>query len=258
MVTALNPFDDEKKKTEEEQAAATAPKQISTGTQSSGTIGSAPASPSATPTSSGRYTNLSAFLNANKGFNQGQGLAGKIVSNVQNATNQQGQQLGQAQQQFGQTSTEGAKSFTVPGQAPTMGVPGQTNVQNAQAFTQQALVSPTQATPESTQQFGNLLNASYKGPKSLQDVEGAGALQSNTANIQNLAKSAQTGAGRFDLLRKMFGNSNYSRGQQNLDSLLLGSDKSQLKNLQGTQRIAGVAGQKLQTAQQEAAKTAQE
>lgn len=264
MVTPLNPFtsqaDEDKNK---DQLTVGQPVQTSTGNQGA-TVGStpAPATPSTSTstgtgpkTSSGRYTNLAAFVNANKGFNQGQGLAGKVAGNIQNMASQQGQQLQNVQQQFGKQSAEGSSQFTAPAAPVTPGQPAAqpNSVESAQQYTQQLLSNPVQAKAEDQQKFGGLLNAEYKGPQGLDQTQGGGSLSSNLQGLQNTAKQTQTEPGRFNLLRQMFGNSNYSRGQQSLDNLLMNSNKDQVKQLQGTQAAAGQATAQYQQAQKAAA-----
>lgn len=174
-------------------------------------------SASNTPSTSGSFTNLKSYLNANNGGQQ-------FTQQINNNLNQQGQQIqsnvNNASQQFNQ-------------QAQQVVNPVQQNYNNFQqnggaTGDANAITSYAKANNDNASSIRNLENASYTGPKSLNDLSGqnnGAALQSNIQNYSTLANNAQTEPGRFSLLQNMFGGQGYNQGQQTLDNLFIDPSK---------------------------------
>jgi len=194
-------------------------------------------------TSSGRFSNITNYLNANKNFNQDAGgLAGKIAGNI----------------------TEGQKNLTdkISNAVTNFNTQGQGQVaatSTAKDLTSQAVVDPNAF----VQNQGNVdaviqaRNATYTGPKTLGDVkEGDNqyTLQAKAKDFTDTVNQGQTESGRYNLLRTMFNRQGYNKGQQNLDNLLIQGDKNQLDKIQNTRASSNVVNQDLnkaiQTAQQ--------
>lgn len=180
------------------------------------------ASPAAKGTSSGRFTNLQSYLKANQPANFGQNLSAKVQQKAQDVT----QSIDKSRQEFQQKTAQAIQPF-----------------QNSSQFVNQALTDPTkfvQQQPE-LQRFDTIRAGAYAGPKELED---AGQLQAQTQNIQGLAKLGATEGGRFNLLRTMFNQPTYTKGQQTLDNLILqGGPNAGLSSLK---RVGAQAGRGLQ------------
>lgn len=177
-----------------------------------------------TPSSSGSFTNLKSYLNAN---NNGQNLTGQINNNL----SQQGQQLqtnvNNASHQFNQQAQSVVNPIsTAYGNFSQNG--GSTG--DASAITKYA-----GASNDNSNSIKNLENSSYTGPKSFNDLSGSNngnSIQGNINNYSGLANSAGTEAGRFSLLQNMFGGQGYTQGQQTLDNAFI--DPHQLNGARST------------------------
>lgn len=231
MASILNPQD--KEKDEEQQSGA--PQQVGgaqSATLGAGT-GAAPAG-----TKSGRFTNISNYLQANSGYNKdGGGLAGKIAGNINNQGNAVKQEVGKAQNEFNtaaQQNRVGYDEGTV-NNALNDSTNFAQNDQNVDKFQQQ-------------------LNAKYQGPQGIQNAE---IHQNKAQNLQNLTKQTTTEGGRFGLLKNMFNKPTYTGGQQKLDNLLLQGNQGQLKNLTGTRQLGNQVVNQVNTSNQKAIEEAQ-
>lgn len=211
----------------------------------SGTSGAGAAAPTAgggfggkgdtAGTQSGAYPNLQQYMSANQNWQNGQGqtLGGSIAGNL----NQQGQQVGQANQ----SAISGFEN---------QGNQWQQNTQNAANTFAQGLSNPygfTSNNPTADQTASQALNAQYQGPQSVESSNPN--LQQNTQNYVNTAQQTQTEPGRFNLLQQMFGGNNYTQGQQNLDNALLQTNPQQMSQLQGAAQQATQQNQNLTNAQ---------
>lgn len=173
-----------------------------------------PAAPKAaggqTQSSSGSYTNIQKYL----GANQGQDLAGKINNNISNqVANVNGSVNNLANTYNQQAQSNNANATYNQGQG-------------SQYYIDQANADPSKLADTDYTQFQNYLNASYAGPKSINDVttangQNASTVQNQIQNTRNEANQTATEAGRFNTLKQMFGNPNYTQGQQSLDNLML-------------------------------------
>lgn len=173
------------------------------------------------PSSSGRFTNLQTYLNANKGYKQDQGgLAGQISGNFQNKANNIQNNLNQSQQQFQNQAN-------------------QNRIQYNQGLVDQAVSNPSDFAnnQDNVKSFERLRDATYQGPKGIEEAQ-ANQLQAKAGQLQQNANLAGSEAGRFTLLNKLYNTPTYNRGQQNLDNLLLQGNQQQLQKLGGVNQLA--------------------
>lgn len=205
-----------------------------------------------TNTSSGQFTNLNAYLKANQGYNAaGGGLAGQVNSNLQNQSNQIGQNINSAQQTFNNGVAQGTTNYDANYVNNVLANPyqylngntsnstsanGQMGVATVPSSTSPTLSADAPGQPLAN--WNNYLNASYTGPTSLDPSQ---QLNAQTQNFQQLANQGQTENGRLSLLSNLYNNNNYSAGQQSLDNLFLQSNPSQLAQIQK----AGAIGNQL-------------
>lgn len=211
MASIFNPQD--KEKDDEQQAGA--PQQVGGG--QSATLGSAGAAPAA-GTKSGRFTNISNYLQANAGYNKdGGGLAGKIAGNINNQGNAVKQEVNQAKDQFNNAAQQNRVAYddNTVNKALNDSTNFAQNDQNVDSFQKQ-------------------LNAKYQGPQGIQNAE---IMQNKAQNLQDLTNQTTTEGGRFGLLKNMFNKPSYTGGQQKLDNLLLQGNQGQLKSLTGTRQL---------------------
>lgn len=229
-----------------------------------GTAASSNASPA--PTKSGQFTNLNAYLNANKSFNQGNqdpannGLAGSINQNFQNQANDINNNVATDQNNFNTAANTARSGYTnYSGQAATPSSQAQTansNPAGYQDFLNSVTSDPTAAVgnQQTLAQWNNAMNANYTGPTQLDPTQ---QLNQQAQNYQQQAQQAQTENGRFGLLGQMFYNPGYNQGQQSLDNLFLQSNPSQIATLQGTQTQANQLNNNINQANNQATNAAQ-
>lgn len=170
------------------------------------------------PTSSGNFTNLQAYLNANQGYNQGTGgLAGQVTSDVNKQS-----------QGYQNSLNQGVNDFT--NQVNASDIKYDPNLVNS------VLNNPTNASSDQNSAFSNLLNATYAGPTDMSSV--LPGLYGQASTIEGNAKNAQSEGGRPTLLNSLYGGQGtYNLGQQNLDNLILQGNPNQLSQLQTLQSI---------------------
>ena len=193
----------------------------------------------AAPTKSGRFTNLSNYIQANKGYNQNQGgFAGQIYGDVSKQAQNVQQQFGQNQQQFQQQAEQNRRQYDE-------------NLAN------QALADPTQIANDQAkmQQFQQMRDAQYAGPTA---IAGAQELTQRGQGIQELAAQGANESGRMAMLSKLYGQPSYSRGAKTLDNLLLQSNAQQLGKLNELNPLAQQLNQGLAQGQQQAADLAKQ
>lgn len=181
-------------------------------------------------TSSGSFSNIANYINANKDFNNGNGVGGKINDQFQKQAQDVTNGFNSAQQDF-QTKAQAAdtpneqyknnyNSYIQP----------LTNV-NDPNYNASAYLSDS----NNANNISGMLNASYAGPTSIDNASG---YQTQAQNLSQVAQQGNTEAGRFGLLRSMFGGAGYTNGQQKLDNLLLQGTPGQAQQLQGLQNQA--------------------
>lgn len=175
------------------------------------------------------FTNLSKILGANQNNQLGQAVGGGVQNAVDQAKGnvQQGFQSFQDQAAQGNLNSDANKqqvNSTLGGlgfdtssnfggsQTPPQNVNTTGQGPNAQA----AVVPPSSQT---VSQFQNFLGGQYSGP---QQLDNYAKLQAQANSAQALGQNSGTEAGRLALLQRFAGGKNYTQGQQQLDSLLLG------------------------------------
>jgi hypothetical protein len=173
-----------------------------------------------TASSSGSFVNLKSYLDANKNSN----LGGRIADKVQGLGTKVGGDIKEAEENF---------NSEAGGQV--------TPIQGATAAVDNVTKDPSKASQDDVQLVESALGADYRGPRSLADMSGtnnAGVLQNKVQNISEMSRAGGTDAGRFSLLKNMFGRSGYNRGQQRLDNALVQGNKEQLNKLRETTKTA--------------------
>lgn len=187
------------------------------------------------------FTNINSILDANQGAGQ------RIGSTIGNNLNKQAQDVRSGiqagQNQFQQQKNQAA------GQA-------RSNIQAGQDLTKQAgendeayQARVAQGNRDYAAIGNNLRNAEYSGPMGIQGVD---KLQAQGANATSQGRMASNAQGQSELLKSMVaGPGQYTRGQNALDSLLLGQQG------QGAIQQGRRATQGLQQQAQNAATNAQ-
>lgn len=157
------------------------------------------------------YTNIQRIVSANQGNRLGQTVGGGVQQagqQVQSGVQQAGQQF-QQQSQANQFDTDQNKQL----------------VQNVFANpAQYGGTDQTDPNSQQGQQFQHLISGQYSGPQGLQ---GAQQLQAQAGDVSQLGQALGSTAGRIGVLQRFVGSPQYSGGQQNLDSLLLGQTGGQ-------------------------------
>jgi hypothetical protein len=181
--------------------------------------GSSGGQPSQTPQAnnsqrkgSGRFTNISQYLNANQGA--GQQLATGISNNVNKEADKVGQSIASTQgiQSGIQSEQERVgKAGEIAGTIKGLGSGGDAN---------KALESLQSATQLRTGQ-SNVADLEKQSQQAL------GTINQNVQNVGNLANQSNTETGRFDLLKKTYGQPGYTQGAQKLDQMFVQNDGSQ-------------------------------
>lgn len=163
--------------------------------------------------SSGSFTNLNQYTEANK--DQGAGLGGKITQNVQNAANTGLNQLGQSQKEFN-TAQEAAGVNAKDYDVNKLTDVAKSVYENPNTLKQ----SDVDAANAARTKAAAFTAGTDTGPKSLSDLN---SYQTAAGSIQNAKQKADltgTESGRETLLRDTFKRPDYSKGQSGLDQLL--------------------------------------
>lgn len=205
---AVDYFTEEEKK--QQQQGGQAPQQGELGQSSSIVTGNTPAASSGSQgngTSSGQFTNLNAYLDANSGQNFGTQVAGRVQGLVDSAKDAQSS----AQSGFTSAADQGTVKLNdqVLGQVKSDPVAAASN-------------------DEELKQFQAMRDAQYGGPKSFADSELYSPTWQKTQSAANTAAQTQTEGGRKAYLQQQYGSGagryDYTSGQQKLDSLLIQND----------------------------------
>lgn len=202
---------------------------------SNGPSGAPNSTATPTGTSSGRYTNLSNYLNANKGFNAaGGGLAGQINSNISGQVNQFNQDLNNSQNNFNQAASAGSAQYDPSFVSNFINAAGTQPAPSSQTNSTSTPAASNGINVDDLNKFYQMRDATYTGPQSLANQY---QLQSQGQNLQSLGNAATTDQGRYSLLNSLYGKGWYTSGAQSLDNLLLQGNPQQavqmsaLKNL---------------------------
>lgn len=228
----------------------------------------APSAPKA-PASSGTFTNLRTYLNAN----QGNRIGAAANQRLQNTATGAQKSIGQASTAFGQKLEQGSlknRENAVSDVTNIAGAARQVNAapkpaQNTAPVAQTTGTQETQPTtpaPEQAPQylsedqrnrFAEVINARYQGPQSLRDAGLYDPAFQRVQSAQDRLNQVQTAGGRESMLRDTFGqNRAYSQGQNKLDSVLLNADQGAVQGLLSKRDQIGNLQNKLSTAQNEA------
>lgn len=277
VVNNFNQNQDDNQNQQGQNPNVSAPISVSGSSAPNASAPSAAPTVQAAPSSSGRFQNLQSYLTANKDYNkEGGGLAGQLNNTLQGQEQRQEQGIQSAQQ--GWVDANKAKDYdinksqdeinyavsnpnaylgqqTVPStvsnpnrttyldsgsQAPVSNVPGAipATVQNT-SDPSVSYYTPPAAVNEQDQigSFQKYLNAAntFQAPE---QFDASQQVAGDVNAYQTNANLAQNEAGRQTLLRNLYGNPNYSSGQQKLDNLLLQADPSQLGALDASQGYA--------------------
>lgn len=152
------------------------------------------------------YTNIQRIVQANTGNQLGQAVGGGI----QQQTGQAQQQLNQAQQNFQQQQSA-----------------NQANTGANQQLVGQVLASPDQygtlgandPNSQAAGKFQQLISGQYAGPMQLGNAD---QLQGQVGDVNQLAQLGSTPGGQQALLQRFVGGPQYTQGQQQFDTALLG------------------------------------
>jgi hypothetical protein len=220
--------------------------------------------------SSGTFTNLRQYINANQGNKIGSAV-GQKVSNT--ATGAQ-KSIEQGQTSFGQKVEQGSLANRENAVSDIKSIVQKARGTSAQPQTAPSPSAQPQAAPNTinpvpvvapaaapaaapdytqgldTQRFQDVINAQYKGPESLRSSGLYDPISQKVQTAQSKINQAQTASGREDLLKDTFSqNRQYNRGQNKLDSLLLNTSKEGVQGLLDQRAKAGNLQQALQSAE---------
>lgn len=195
----------------------------------------APKAQSQQPSSSGSWTNLQDYLDANS--DQAQQMGSQISSNVSNAAQNAESNVNSAASDF--QNQVNANTVNQDQNAVSQAISDAQNATAGGAQNQQDVTN-----------FQNQANASYNGPTDFTAESQYGSAQGAVNNAQQQVKEAGSEAGREVLLQNQYGGngSEYNQGEQNLDQLLLQNNPQNEKTFQGLQNQWAGLGQTLSNA----------
>jgi hypothetical protein len=179
------------------------------------------------------FTNLNKILQANKGNKLGQTVSGGIQGQVEGVKSQvkSAQEQFQEQAQKNRLDTQEAanKRSEILGRfAPSTGtaaVPPATTGPTPTAQGTQPQQAQSPVSEEEIKDFTKFRTGTYTGPKELQD---ATSLYGRAQQAEQLGGLARSEGGRQELLRRFVGGKDYTAGQRQLDTTLLGQKPGQL------------------------------
>lgn len=201
MATVLDPNKDNKQNVQNNQnptlgQGQTTSSVVGTGNQTVPSLNKAPAS-------SGRFTNINKYIQANRGNQFAQDFGNKITQKA----DQTKQNINQAQQNF---NTQAQQGRLATDQTKGVFAAGKDDLSNLNQDQQQI--------------YGNVLTSSgYAGPKGLQNEQ---QVLGQAQRAQQIGQQAVNQKGRTALLSDFYAKPQYSQGARNLDNLLLSQDKS--------------------------------
>lgn len=211
------------------QPGATQEKILSStaGGQIQANAGQSAAGTAKAPSKSGVFTNLNSYVTANAGNDAAMGSKVKgVVDNTANAATQKTTQL----QQTGQSAVQ------------------QGTVQRDDSIIEGVKTAPGAVDKNKFQQ---LYNASYGGPKAASEVDGYAETKAGYDKVgqQTQAATADGMVGRGSLLNDAYGRPQYTRGERNLDSYILGTGAGGQQKLKEIGDTYGNFGQGLTAAE---------
>lgn len=174
---------------------------------SSGTVaGAAPGSPAPkTGTSSGAWTNLNQYLEANRGA--GATMAGSVTGAVQ-------KKVGEFQQGATGLETRANEAIDKGG------------VKRDASLEERIKSNPVAVQQAEKDRVRGLWDASFKGPRNVTEFDGATKATLNTqrTGIDQDIQDFGSDAGKQRLARDIFKDPRYTRGEQTFDAFLMGTD----------------------------------
>lgn len=207
-------FGSEEEKDKEEQQTSPAVQQL--GGENTVISGNQVQNSSQGPSSSGSFTNLQSYLDANKDQGFGKQVVGHVESDIQGAEN--------AQNEAGQAFKSQADS---------------NSVRSNDALLKEASESPTTVAGDEGKlaEFTKQRDAQYTGPQSFAAAQEIyQPAQTKTQQAYDVSKGTQDEGGRKAYLSEQYGapagRFNYTKGQQKLDNLLIQQDPESLSAFQ--------------------------
>lgn len=179
------------------------------------------------------FTNLNRVLQANKGNKLGSTVSSGIQGQVQGVKTQ----VKSAQDQFNEEAQKNRldtqeasdkRNEILNRFSPSSGTSSvQAQQTQAPAGTSNTAQQPVQSpvSDQEIQDFTKYRTGTYTGPKELQD---ATSLYGKAQQAEQLGGLSQSEGGRQELLRRFVGGNNYTAGQKQLDSTILGQKPGQL------------------------------
>lgn len=171
------------------------------------------------------FTNLQDYLNAN----QGNDLNNVLASGIN-------QQIGATNTTLQNAQGDFANQLAGANQAGSAA-----DVANEQNVLGYALNNPNQVTPQDVSQFNKWENQTYNGPTQLSSVSEFPQLTSQLQELQGLGANLNSPSGKSQLLNTFINQPGYTQGQQNFDTMLLGSSPNNNNTLNNLgQQISNV------------------
>jgi hypothetical protein len=223
-----------------------------------GGAGAGPVAPSASkPGTSGQFTNIQNYINANQGNNLGQQTENQFNNLKQQGENQLGSQVSGFDQNAAATGNAinaeqnaiaaapsealDTSGYVAPGSATNASTitatnPATTATNSTGNTSQTSTPTPGSAFNQGLAALQSGLGYQYNGPTGLQNTAG---LQNQAQNLSTLGGLTNSDAGRFTLLQKFFNTPTYTQGQTNLDNVLLGSQPQALQQVRQTANSLG-------------------
>lgn len=182
---------------------------------------SQPKTTSSSQKSSGRFTNLQNFINANKNFNKaGGGLAGSLETKIGAQRQDADNKLAQEQQGF--DTSYGAETKRIQDTTDQAR-------QGTRALGATGANAPSVDLNDAQGKITAGTQLAYTGPTDYNDTTG---LQTAADKLTGVKEATNSESGRFGLLNQYFNKPSYSYGQQKLDQLILQADPNQASKLQ--------------------------
>lgn len=165
--------------------------------------GSGASSQPGAPTRSGSFTNLMDYVKSNE--SDGGRMGQQVKTGIQNRANEAQNSGSEFQQRAGEMVSQGSVVDQGINQDLSSGAARIKNDADKRA------------------QFDRQYNASYQGPNDASEVQGYSDTGSKFNTIQDRARNAQTNQGREAILQDEYKRPTYTRGEQQLDSFIMGA-----------------------------------
>jgi hypothetical protein len=189
------------------------------------------------PASSGAYTNLQDYLNANK--DNAATLGQNVGNNIRQAGNDASNAINDSSNQFSQQVGQGTiKNLDAASQDASNIVSNARNTTAGQSLSANDLG-----------RFKDVSTAQYSGPNNWQSANVYQPAFDKVQNVQNESNLLSTDSGRYALLQKFFNRPDYTSGQTNLDGLLLNGNQEGRDALASARNDVSGIGNQFQSAQ---------